>query len=207
MLRSQVETQVLRYTPWNITREGREDEENNALDYTEMLLPVVLFQSLKRRHFLVSATAATTLALKVQIALSSSIIQTIFIQGSETLDVQVLHTFHPNPSRNDPDEQVPRTGIDPSAYAFAARQFGVDLPFGVSSECAYQRFKVLGPGGEEVKVDPREPVSVVVDGLFVDVQCLPLEDYTILAVDLGKPSPGPLVFDLQFNDCEAPVKY
>lgn len=172
-----------------------------------MLLPVVLFQSLKRRHFLVSAAAAITIALKVQIALSSSIFQTIFIQGSETLGVQILDSFHPNPSRNSSDEQVPSTGIDPSAYVFAAQQYGVDLPFGVSSECAYQRFKVLSPGGEEVNVDPREPVSAVVDGLFIDVQCLPLEDYTVLAGDPGKPSPGPLVFNLQFENCQTPVKY
>lgn len=54
----------------------------------------------------------------------------------------------------------------------------MQLLLGVSSECAYQTFKLyLDADGAIISPKPGEPVTVTVDGLFADIECLLLEDY------------------------------
>lgn len=197
---ARIELQVLRYAPWFLIQHEGTRADNYDLDYTEMLLPALLFQSLKRKHFIVFVVAITTLALKIQIALSSSIFRSTFVSIPQRLDVQIRDVF----KEGEPPEGF---GIDPFAYIQAIQHYGLDLPFGVTSDCAYQTFTVLDSDGKEFDLIPDEPVTVTVDGLFMDTECLLLEDYTVFVNETGEPWLGNLVIDLQFESCEERVRF
>lgn len=201
MFWARIELQVLRYTPWFSLQRGDARADDYTLDYTEMLLPVLLFQSIKRKHFLVFVTAATTLTLKVQIALSSSIFQTSFIQFPQRIDVQIQDSFQETP------KDYEGAQIDSMAYVRAIQRFGLDLPFGVSSECAYQTFKALDSDGNEFNASPEESLVVAVDGLFMDTECLSLEDYAVSVVEPEEPWTNNIMVDLQFQNCAQKIRF
>lgn len=162
-----------------------------------MFSPVVIIESLKRRHFLVFITAAVSITLKVQIALSSSIFHSALMQRSRPVDVQITDFF-----TDEVDVRELKPDLAPNSYAAALAKFDLEPPFGVSQECAYQTFTSLDAYGKAIQPTLEEPLTVTVDGLFADTECLLLEDYKIAESTLWYSEPGDQVIELRFEDCE-----
>ncbi|VUC30912.1 unnamed protein product [Clonostachys rosea] len=92
----------------------------------------------------------------------------------------------------------------PFAVFRAMRDFGVRYPFGVSKNIAYQTFQTTQDLSTRGTVD--SPVTAVVNGISMGVECLELESYSVLGV-VGTQSTNVLQltdvsFDLKFNDCD-----
>lgn len=174
VLWARTELQALRYTPWLTLQEDSVSIQDYDLDYTGMWLPMILVRSVKSRHVLVAVATMTTLVLRIQIALSSSIFQSVFVRSIEDTNIKILSSFEP-----DADIPDPMLSIEPNAYVKAIQQYGLDLPFGVSTECAYQTFAALSSDGDITTATPDHPITAVVDGLFADIQCLLLNSCTL----------------------------
>lgn len=170
---------------------------DDKLEYMDLIFPVALYRSLMQRHFLVFIAVATTVLLKLQIVLSSSIFQTTIIQTSRDADVLITSSFH-NPWSGMNESEIPWTKQDVYAYSSALEHFDMDLPFGVSPDYAYQTFLSLDLDGVASRPDPQRPITAAVEGLFMDTECLLLEDmdYT---VNLTEES---LAIAVRFKDCD-----
>ncbi|KAF9871300.1 hypothetical protein CkaCkLH20_11221 [Colletotrichum karsti] len=166
-----VELQTLRYMPWIAHRRsqllGTQTDVYN-LDYTAMLSPMILFQSFRNKHYLVSCIAIVSLILKLQIVLAPGLYSLANVRVAEPTGVQLLDSFNTTTRTT----QV----TDGSAfYMFKALDsFNMRYPFGVTEDLAYQTFKFAN-GTARGSTDA--PLSVVVDGYFSEMQCLKLEDY------------------------------
>lgn len=175
-------------------------------DYTEMMLPAVLVQSFTRKHYLVLFAAVATILLRVQIILSSSIFRSIAMQQSRNVEVEVSSSF--TSSSNVTDFFHNGSFLLLWSYSTAHEDLDLDVPFGVSNDCAYQTFSTLNTDGTGSRPKPEEPLTMYVNGLFMDAECSLLEDYSYT---LSKgPSPdgsdfGTLAFQLQFEDCDDPI--
>lgn len=202
--------------PWFDIQQADAPADSYDLDYTGMLLPVVILQSFKRKHFLVFVAAIIGIALKVQIALSSSVFQSVLIQRPHPIDVRIMNVFADSVEIQTMnvtvgtdlvlEEQRTNSTIDSEAYVAAIQQFNLDLPFGVSLECAYLTFTALDSNGVVVTPRPDQPLTVTVDGLFMDAECKLLESYDMSAPTTPKPDDR-LLHELRFEGCEDVVKY
>lgn len=200
---SRVELQALRYMPWMVLHRGQHVETNEySLDYTAMLPPTVLIQSFKRKHFLVFFTSIITILLKIQVILSPSIFQLVSVQVSKPVEVSLLDSFAVPDDIGD--------GAYASSYAnvLALRQFDMNLPFGVSDDFAYQTFGSSNRTDQRSRPVVDAPLEVVVDGLFMDTECLLLENYTISLGQAQTQVEGYFEanFTLQFQSCDKEIK-
>lgn len=198
------ELQAFRYTPWYAKHDQKlQHSHTSGLDYTDMMLPMAIFRSLQNRHFLVSFTAFTSIAIKLQIILSSSMFLPLLTERTESVDVQVLDSFIADWSDST------RMPIDFLAYQDAVNSFGIGLPFGVSNEGSYETFTLLDSRGSPARVRNGESLTVSVDGFFMDTTCLLLSKWTSSEDDVefdGSDRPGIFQIDieLEFDGCEAP---
>ncbi|KAH6986190.1 hypothetical protein BKA56DRAFT_613576 [Ilyonectria sp. MPI-CAGE-AT-0026] len=195
---SRIESQTLRYIPWIAIQNGQSlGPDGYSLNYTSMLAPTVLIRSLQRKHFFVFLISAASMILKAQIVLAPSLFQLQTTRSSHPVEVQVLDSFTMT-------EDASQT-IGSGAYhnAGALQYFDMNLPFGVSKEGAYQTFKLAKPGpGATSRGTVNAPLTVVVDAVFMDIQCHALENYTTTATPAGYETFYIFTTDLQFENCE-----
>lgn len=65
----------MRFMPWiQMSKKAAPAAKTVALDYNSMLAPVVIFASMRNRHFLVTVSATVALILKLLIALASGLL-------------------------------------------------------------------------------------------------------------------------------------
>ena len=169
---SRVELQALRYTPWiKMRRDQHLDPKDYYLDYIEMLPPVALVESFKRRHFLAFSAVLTTFILKIQVVLSASIFQSVSSRETHSVSAIIWDSFSVPDDLG--DSLGGSSGTSSYAQVLAVNTFNVSLPFGVSETCAYQEFS-----RDMSKYRPIDPLTVTVDGFFMDTECLLVEDCT-----------------------------
>lgn len=186
--------QAIRYTPYSrLYQTAGQDgvaPEGVDLDYTKMLPPIVLLESLKRRHLLVFFATIASLLLKALVVLSSGFFLTASVQRSIPVEVDMLDFFVTN---------MDSFEADGAAYsvASAVQDFGMQLPLGVDSDGAYQTFKMRSPWKQDNVETFRGTVDalleVTVDHISVDTECLPLQRY-----DVSNPDSLPYEADDQF---------
>ena len=163
-----------------------------------MLLPSILIQSLRRKHFLVFLASVIPIILRVQIVLSPSFFESATIQVSSMTQLQVLNSFS---SLNEP----PRS-TRPYYHAKNVRDLGMNPPFGLFEHGIYQTFDPL-PGHAPATRGAAQKAQV--NGLFMDMQCIELKSFTS-SVEAQQTIPGgqllDINFELYFDDCTDPVK-
>ncbi|CAG9982332.1 unnamed protein product [Clonostachys byssicola] len=190
------ELQTLRYWPWICLRRAKHGDKpgTNELDYTSLITPNVLITSLKRRDIFVFLVVLISVLLKVQIVLSANIFQLITMEVTEPIQVRALTSFEATNDLSNSSNAI--------AYfnAKAMQNFDMELPFGVSNECAYQTFELPGPGPSS-RGTVESPIEVQVDGLFVDVRCEPLHNYTYQRI-YNHVQSYYFSADLKFPSCE-----
>ncbi|VUC27279.1 unnamed protein product [Clonostachys rosea] len=188
---SRVELQTLRYWPWICLGKAKHVKPGaSQLDYTSLIKPNVIITSLKRGDVFVFLVVLISVLLKVQIVLSANIFQLTTLQTTEPIQVRALSSFSATEDLSNSTNAV--------AYfnAKAVQNFDMELPFGVSAECAYQEFEVTGPDASP-RGTMQSPIEVEVDGLFVDVKCEPLQSYTY-----QRHQTYDFTADLEFRNCE-----
>ncbi|KAJ0382560.1 hypothetical protein COL922a_012304 [Colletotrichum nupharicola] len=197
---SRVETQVLRYMPWISYGHQQSPHINPGdfdLDYTAMLSPAILIQSLRRKHYLVSIIVVISVVLKVQIVLASNLYSLEFIRVSESVDIEILDVF------NTTAKAVRTEDTSPYYIAHGTKNFEMRPPFGITQNIAYQTFQTVD--GSRGTLD--EPLEVVVDGYFTEARCLKLESYSHLEIpeDSNEPNSYSIGLKLWFQSCEQPA--
>lgn len=208
VLWSRVELQVLRYMPWWIIQKHQHvASDGYDLDYTEMLLPLVLVQSIKRRHFLVAVVSIITLLLKTRIVLSSNIFQVVNVGIKHPVQAHVLDYLSPETDI----AQILESNSSVKARVEGYRQFNMDLPFGVADKCAYQTFSFpFEEGPTPGRPTINAPLTAVVDGLFMETECLMLETYPYSITEAAPESTNlvsifNIIFELKFENCETVI--
>lgn len=85
----------MRYMTWiDLRHEKSTDDVDLMLDYTSMMQPTVIFESLRRKHYLVSSVTIASLLLKIQIVLSSGLYELREVSTWQHNDVRILDTFN-----------------------------------------------------------------------------------------------------------------
>ncbi|KAF9876246.1 hypothetical protein CkaCkLH20_06189 [Colletotrichum karsti] len=170
-----------------------------------MPTPTILYQSLKRKHHLVSLVVVVSLVLKVQIVLAPGLYSLAGISSMQQMDLEILDSFNPNMTTSSMDTR-------PWYLATALRDFNLRRPFGVTEDHAFQTFNTPnGPSRGTVSA----PISVTVDGYFTDVKCLKLESWRssklVVTQDALTEEPtmrsGLYTVDLEltFQGCKGPI--
>ncbi|KAI8290870.1 hypothetical protein K4K56_006927 [Colletotrichum sp. SAR 10_98] len=196
---ARVEIQAIRYMPWMAYRRAQEQSKNENiydLDYTAMLSPAILFQSLKRKHYFVFLICIVSLILKIQIVLAPSLYSLAAIRVSEPAEVQVLNSFNTTAPAT--------TYTEGSAYytAKALVNFDMRFPFGVNENLAYQTFKF---SNGTARGTTSSPLSVDVDGYFSKIECLKMEDYNASTPTVSSFNYHTFNVSLTFPGCDAQV--
>ncbi|KAF4779078.1 hypothetical protein HER10_EVM0000760 [Colletotrichum scovillei] len=196
---SRVELQAIRYMPWIAYRDNPSMSRGGySLDYTAMLSPSILYQSLRRRHFLVFIIAVVSLFIKIQIILAPSLYSLVSFQAEQLVDVHVLDSFNVSTPA--------MSNRETSAYyiAKALQNFEMKLPFGVTKEGAYQTFSFRQGSGRGTET---EPITVTVDGYFAEMKCLKLSNYSHTDLKETGPARSYYAFNasLLFEGCDQPV--
>ncbi|KAH7011450.1 hypothetical protein EDB80DRAFT_837328 [Ilyonectria destructans] len=189
---------VWRFSPTATIQNGQSlGPDGCSLNYTSMLAPTVLIRSLQRKHLFVFLISAASMVLKAQIVLAPSLFQLQTTRSSHHVEVQVLDSFTMT------EDASHNIGTGAYYNARALQYFDMKLPFGVSKEGAYQTFKLAKPGpGATSRGTVNAPLTVVVDGVFMDIQCRALENYTTIRTSMGDGSYYNFATDLQFENCE-----
>ncbi|CAH0038044.1 unnamed protein product [Clonostachys rhizophaga] len=171
---ARVEFQTLRYFPWMTVHKDTmfSGHHITSLDYTSLILPKVIFLSLKRKDFLVCLASVLAMLMKAQVVLSANLFYDKALRYSSPLEIELLDTFQTS------HELDSRSNNNKSTY-FAARafhDFHMNPPFGVAEQAAYQTFK---PAGSDTVTRGTSdmPITVTVDALFTDIQCLPMKEF------------------------------
>lgn len=190
--------------PWIQIRQTL-GQDGAHLDYMQMLLPTVFIHSLKRRHFLVFLSTLTSIVLKVQVVLSPGFFQTATVQASRPVEVEVLNSFNIDSSTS----VYEGLGIDYMAYNVAKtiQELGMEFPFGVNSDTAYQTFKLPKEYNvTDFRGTVHNPLEVLVDAISIGAECLLLETYNV-----SKPPMLPYNSDDEFHrwyhDIEMRVRF
>ncbi|KAK2042927.1 hypothetical protein LZ31DRAFT_566944 [Colletotrichum somersetense] len=196
---ARVEFQVTRYMPWIAEYRARKlgkDADVYDLDYTAMLSPVVLFQSLKRGHYFVFLASVAALVLKIQIVLAPSLYSLATVRITEPVQVQLLDSFNTT--------APPQQYTDGSAYymAKALDNFDMRFPFGVTRDLSYQTFRF---GNGTARGSAGAPLTVVVDGYFSKMECLKMESYAASEPTVTSRDYHTFDVDLTFPGCDARV--
>ncbi|KAF6786815.1 hypothetical protein CSOJ01_15351 [Colletotrichum sojae] len=182
---ARVELQSMRYTPW-IALHSRGlslDEGIATLDYTSMLLPTALVQSLRRKHYVLSLVIVTSIILVAQVALAPGLFNLAAVRVEYATDIQTLDSF--DAETRYPDNSTLKTETSAFYMTFGSRRGGVDGSRGTV----------------------REPLRAIVDGLLAEVQCLKLKSHTVLAwSEVFHPTPVySFDVDLHFDGCDKPI--
>ena len=209
---TRVEAQALRYMPWIALELGAQaDDDLHNLDYPQMFLPSVLFQSLRRKHFLVFFTSITTTLLRVQIILSPNIFDSSTVEVTTPREVRVWDSFVIPEDRASPDKFSPADSVQspylPYNHARALQDLNIKPPFGMTSEFVYQTFGPLAADHNEIRATVDTRIKTVVDGLFIDMKCLMLEEYhTYGPEQIGESADAyDITIDLKFEGCPAVI--
>ncbi|VUC37873.1 unnamed protein product [Clonostachys rosea] len=201
---ARVEFQTLRYFPWmTVHKENLSGHRITSLDYTSLILPKVIVLSLKRKDFLVCLVSVLAILMKAQVVLSASLFYNEDVESSFPLEIELLDSFQTT--------KMPNPGYNSASY-FAARafhDFHMNLPFGITEQAAYQTFKPVG-SDTGTRGTSDMPITVTVDALFTDIQCLPMKGFESSLTPLPKGRRGQLVynftFDVLFEGCDRPVR-
>ncbi|KAK1701019.1 hypothetical protein BDP55DRAFT_625275 [Colletotrichum godetiae] len=196
---SRVELQAIRYMPWIAYRDNPSiGKDGYSLDYTAMLSPSILYESLRRRHFLVFIIAVVSLLMKIQIVLAPSLCSLVSFQAEQPVEVRVLNSFNVSTPA--------MSNRETSAYyiAKALQNFEMKLPFGITEKGAYQTFSFRQGSGRGTET---EPITVTVDGYFAEMQCLKLRNYSHTDLKETGPARSYYAFNasLLFEGCDQPV--
>lgn len=189
----------MRFTPWLALKDNRFlVYDTYALDYTQMLLPVALVQSFKRRHFQVFLITLTSALLKVHIVLAPSIFNTARVLSQESVQVQVTDLFP------QADSLANETHL--SYYnARASQDFELALPFGLTNDFAYQTFSPIQNQDARAEASIEQPITATVDALSLDVECVTSDTWNA-TMKLQESIP---VYDfyitLHFESCDEPI--
>ncbi|CAG9952343.1 unnamed protein product [Clonostachys rosea f. rosea IK726] len=204
---NRVELQVLRYAPWIAVQPNQPlDRAMLDLDYVSMMPPVALFHSLKNKHFLVFTAVLTSIICKAQIVLSPSLFFSETTKFTYPTEIQLLDSFDTSfDVQQDIREGTGNTAEKTGPYynSRAVRKFDLELPFGVSQDAAYQTFS-SGADGTDTRGTIQAPVTATVDALFMDIECLKLENYT---ASRNRTEEG-IVYanlELKFEQCDQPL--
>ncbi|CAH0018468.1 unnamed protein product [Clonostachys rhizophaga] len=212
VLWSRVELQALIYMPWaSLSSKQPISPKEYQLDYVSMIVPTVLVQSLRRRHYFVFLVTLLSVILKIQTVLSAA----LFFLGDEKeirpVQLKVLDIFNTTSGR--------ASNVSSGAYysALAIRDTDMEIPFGVGADCAYQTFKRSDHDGH-ARGTVDEPLEAIVDGVFMDIKCLKLESWSATRKPTGLPShfidEGQnltglfhynFTIDLQFENCDQSI--
>lgn len=201
VLWARVEFQTLRYAPWyTLGNDQTPRRDVYDLDYSSMLIHKVLFRSFRNRHHLVFLATVVSVALRVMTVLSPSIFTTDSIEQTSTTQIQVLDAFVTESLGYNITGNVTSY---PWHGARAIHELDMVAPFGAGLDFAYQTFGTLNPGGA-TRATVDEPLDVVVDGLFMNMTCLGLDEYNGPSrYELGGLSWLPdLNLTLNFEGCE-----
>ncbi|KAF6837144.1 hypothetical protein CPLU01_03256 [Colletotrichum plurivorum] len=204
---ARVELQSMRYTPWIAlhSRGVSLDEGTATLDYTSMLLPTALVQSLRRKHYVLSLVIVTSIILVAQVALAPGLFSLAAIRVEYATDIQTLDSF--DAETRYPANSTIKTETSAFYMVSSIRDFDMAHPFGVNDAVAYQTFGSRRGGVDGSRGTVREPLRALVDGLFAEVQCLKLKSHSVLAsIEVFHPTPV-YSFDvhLHFDGCDKPI--
>lgn len=189
----------MRFTPWLALKDTQSPiDDVYALDYTQLLLPVTLLQSFKRRHFQVFFITLTSLLFKVQIVLAPSIFNTARVLSQESVQVRVTDLF---PSAE---------GLANETYlayynARASQDYSPTPPFGLTSDFAYQTFSRIQNQTARNEASIEEPVTAVVDALSLDVECVTSDSYNATMEQQGEYPIYDFTITHQFDACDGPI--
>lgn len=208
VLWARVELQACRYTPWFSKQDKcgwREKTATNVnkLDYTEMLLPAVLFRSVRNGDFLVFVSTITSILLKVQIVLSSSIFYSNLVPRSEDVTVQIRDSFSKTVNTTNDGSRV-----NPADYLNALMTFDMPLHFGLGLNGSYKLFSVATEEEEaQSGLGFGEKLTVTVDFLSAEAQCLLLSNWIVSKnSSAGEHAENRLNVDFRFDECDEPVQ-
>ncbi|KAF6803344.1 hypothetical protein CMUS01_15119 [Colletotrichum musicola] len=180
------------------------------LDYTAMLTPRIIVQSLRRKHYLVFLVAIISIILKVQIILAPGLCKLETGEVSKDVHVKVLDLFNITKLGNQSGET--------SVYYMAQAIYNFDTrpPFGINitQNLAYQTFEAID--GFRGTLNAR--LATKVDGYFTERQCFKLRNYSYteiptspLSWNRGSSSTFPFVhvfsinLRLWFEGCQEPI--
>lgn len=144
-------------------------------------------------------TSILAILMKAQVVLSASLFYSKAVEHSSPLEIELLDSFQ---TRYEPDFRY-----DKFTY-FAAKafhDFSMNLPFGITEQAAYQIFK---PAGSDTVIRGTSdmPITVTVDALFTDIQCLPMKESESSVTPHPKNSwQYNFVYNLPFEGCDRPV--
>ncbi|CAI6101054.1 unnamed protein product [Clonostachys chloroleuca] len=199
---ARVELQTLRYYPWAVIQNEPPTRHNvYTLDYNAMITVRVMYNALQRRHLLVFFVVLTSVILKVQVVLGPSIFYLDSQFRSSPTAVQALDSFDTANAQDRGD--LPLFGLQ---HAVGIRKFGMSRPFGVSENGTYQTFDLKGG---ESRGTIEAPVTAVVDGVFMDIKCIPLVDYSVTKpwAVTGQYNESYTTLELEFEGCEQSIEY
>ncbi|CAI0644340.1 unnamed protein product [Colletotrichum noveboracense] len=205
-----VEFQAMRYTPWISLSMAKTsvEESTYVLDYPSMSTPTVLIQSFRRKHRLVFLSSVASLVLKIQIALAPGLFTLTDVSFNKAVKVNVLDSFDVNTSFSDAYSTHLFEDASPYYIPQAIEDFGMEFPFGVSNKppVAYQTFELQDVDFDSSTREIDWSMSVSVDGLFADLQCRKMENYSVLSVIEENPLDDLRAFkydvDLRFQGCD-----
>lgn len=173
---ARVDLQAQRYNIWIILRKRQSlDDVDYNLDYPSMMVPTILYQSLRRKHLLVFLVTLISLLIKVQIVLVPSLFYLGQAGLSRPTPVRILDAFKaPDKGSRSADSGSSTSALNGSSVYYVARainDFNLSYPFGVAEEAAHQLFKSRGTTDA--------PITVIVDGFFTEMHCLRLENFEV----------------------------
>ncbi|KXH25185.1 hypothetical protein CSIM01_04129 [Colletotrichum simmondsii] len=189
---ARVELQAQRYNIWIILRNRQSvDDADYDLDYTSMMVPTLLYQSLRRKHLLVFLTTLVSLLLKVQIVLVPSLFHLGQAGVSRPTPVRILDVLQtPDDDPGSANSGSSTSALNGSSAYYVARainNFNLSYPFGVTEEAAHQLFEPRG--------STDAPITILVDGFFTDMHCLRLESFE------AQPPTSSFDLTLNFEEC------
>ncbi|CAH0054450.1 unnamed protein product [Clonostachys solani] len=200
---ARVELQILRYTPWTSLQSDQVlNQPASSLDYTAMIVPVALVHSWKQRHFFVFIVIIVSIMTKIQVVLSPGLFYLDDVRSTRDTELQILTSFAATERSSAPVTGSNNSATAPWYNARALSAFNMSYPFGVTNQAAYQTFDDRGT------ID--SPITVVVDALFTDIQCIESESYETQWV--GEPPETEtgttdynVTLTVRFPDCDEPV--
>ncbi|CAH0056131.1 unnamed protein product [Clonostachys solani] len=171
----------------------RLDSSIYSVDYTAMMPHTTLIHSLRHNDFFVFAVSITSILLKLQLVFTSSLFQGHSITVTKPVQVDTLNDF----ATSEADMTTLNASTGPYYHAKALQGHETMYPFGVMPGGAYQTFQAQGVAGDERRGTVNAPLTVLVNGTFMDVECLELKNYTVL---LNKTQQ--FTASLQFEGCD-----
>lgn len=147
-----------------------------TIDYLSMSSPMVIIQSVRRKHHIIYLTAGIGLLLKAQIALAPSLFSQTTVHFERPTKMTVLDSFS-NVYESANDEPLSEE-ISAHYVGQAIRDFNMLYPLGVSESIAYQTFEATDSGNGSSRGTVEALAIANVDGLFTNLSCFKLSSYS-----------------------------